>query len=325
MDSYQALLKVFARQRADDRLLVVRGLLRALGAASEEDEAFLTARAGAPPVPSRALTQEELDGVLTHHDERGLLGQMLAHAEPVLRKILPPPTTGQRGEKASTRAHPRLAALLARLQRALGLSLGVALVPGALGQTDLDEAGATLLVGRELLPIIDEPLVSHALARLAARARLHHALYARMAAADFGRAVAAIIATTCRSFSPPYPTEEIEWMRAKLDKQLGKRVRRQLEAISLELCDRPIDPQRWRAAMEQSEDRVALAVCGDLEAALRAVIAADGLLSLAQGGPAALAAGASARLRQLLTFAVSEEHLTLRERLGTALPSERGS
>jgi tetratricopeptide (TPR) repeat protein len=320
MESYQGLLRVFGWQRSQDRQLVVRILLDAIGAATEKDRAAIEAHAGMIPIaPSRTLTDEELESVLFHPDERGLLHQFLVTAEPVLRKTLALPSA-PRGEKLSHRAHPRLAALLTRFAKALG---GPALtpiqIPGAGGPVELDAEGSTLVVGPGVLDDPERPAVAFAIARLAARARLRHALYAQLPPDELGRAAAAIMSTVCRSFNSPYIEEALDALRPKLEKALGKRVRRQLESLALELGDRPLDPVRWRAALEQSEDRVALVLTGDVRAAIRFVILAEGLEK-----QATLAAAPCARLRQLLTFIVSEEHLTLRERIGMALPDGAG-
>jgi hypothetical protein len=93
-----------------------------------------------------------------------------------------------------------------------------------------------------------------------------------------------------------------------------------LESPSLELSDRNIDPGRWRVAMEQSEDRIALALCGDLQAALHCLLRdeAAGARGATPKTPEDFSRAAGPRVRQLLSFAISEEYLTLRERLGIA-------
>ncbi len=226
-----------------------------------------------------------------------------------------------RGDKLGSRAHPRLAALLGRYAKALGApALSPVQIAGATEPVGLDDQGATLQVGPGVLEDPDHPPVAFAIARLAARARLRHSLYLHLSPDELGRCAAAVMSTVCRSFSSPYIEEALEPLRLKLEKALGKRLRRQLEALALELVDRPFDPVRWRAAFEQSEDRVALALTGDVRAAIRFVILAEGLEERARGGAAALAATPCPRLRQLLTFMVGEEHLTLRERIGMTLP-----
>jgi hypothetical protein len=131
--------------------------------------------------------------------------------------------------------------------------------------------------------------------------------------------VAATLAATCHSFISPYPEAQLAELRGRIEKAIGKRLRRQLETVSLELSDRPIDPARWAQAMDQSEDRLALTLCGDVRAAAAHIHRVESGRPGAALDRSTLSASAGPRLRQLLAFAISEEQLTLRERLGTAV------
>ena len=78
-----------------------------------------------------------------------------------------------------------------------------------------------------------------------------------------------------------------------------------------------------RQAAGAAVGRVALAVCGDLPAALGCVLRDESLnLQSRLAQPEDFARVAGPRLRQLLNFAVSEEYLTLRERVGMAIVTE---
>jgi hypothetical protein len=82
----------------------------------------------------------------------------------------------------------------------------------------------------------------------------------------------------------------------------------QVTALGSELAHRPEPPDvgRWLAAVELSAARAALAVTGDLEAALRRV-------SGETTRPGGL--GPQERVKDLLAFAVSEEHFAVRAAL----------
>ncbi len=72
--------------------------------------------------------------------------------------------------------------------------------------------------------------------------------------------------------------------------------------------------------MEQTEDRLALSACGDVQAALRHLLAIESSRRVSGAeAPVVLAALAGPRFKALLGFALSEEHLTLRERLGMSI------
>ena len=83
----------------------------------------------------------------------------------------------------------------------------------------------------------------------------------------------------------------------------------QVAALASELGHRadPPDLERWLAAVELSAARAALALTGDLDAALRSA-------SAQAAGPDGL--GPTERVKDLLAFAVSEGHFSLRAALG---------
>jgi tetratricopeptide (TPR) repeat protein len=323
MDSYRALVRVFRRQRAIDPLYVVRSLLTVVGAASPKDQAFVTKlRDGLPPAPERPMTSEEIEELLVHQDERGPLFRLMTGAEAPLRKVISFIERSEgKPEKITARSHPDLAGMLNRLKKAVGgVTFNAYLVDGGAERTVVEDTPTpSLYVGRELGDEFDHAEQSFLLARLVAHVRLRHMLFARFEPLDFGRVIAAVVSVTCRSYTPPYPPDDLEELQVKLTKAMGKRVRRQLESPSLELSDRTIDPSRWRVAMEQSEDRVALAICGDLQAALHCLLRDEAYnLTARLETPEHYSQVSGPRMRQLLAFAISEEYLTLRERLGIA-------
>ncbi|MBK6846894.1 MAG: hypothetical protein IPG96_04875 [Proteobacteria bacterium] len=114
----------------------------------------------------------------------------------------------------------------------------------------------------------------------------------------------------------PHATDGIAERRQPLAKALGSAGLAHLARCAQELGAQPLDPQRWLLWMEHSEDRVALALCDDIVAALRALIAEEsGPAALSVPQPEQLSELTGPRLRQILAFAVSEEHLALREQL----------
>jgi hypothetical protein len=91
-------------------------------------------------------------------------------------------------------------------------------------------------------------------------------------------------------------------------------VEAQVTALANELSHRPEDPDpgRWLAAVDLSAARAALAITGDLEAALRNV-------SAETSRPGGL--GPNERVKDLLAFAVSEEHFSVRGALALETPA----
>lgn len=323
-DSYTAVVRAFQWQQAEDPLYVVRSLLSVVHAASREDLAFCRARAEmAPALAGRAITLEEVEEVLLHADQRGPLYRLMTRAEPVLRKLHPPVEHSMpRADRITARSDETLGPLLNRLKKILGgVTLNAYYVDGGReGLAVVDSSTPALLVGREMAEELPPDELEFLVAREIAQVRLRHMLYRRLEPRELGRTIATLLSVVVQSFTPPFPAEEIEELHLKLERALSRKIRRQLEPPALELADRTIDPQRWRMAMAQSEDRLAMAACGNVAAALRAVLHDEGFnITGKLRKPEDFASVAGPRMRQLMSFAVSEEHLTLRERLGLAV------
>ena len=324
IDSYQALLSVFGRQEAPDRVYVARSVLASVGAATEADRAYVKGRRShAPLLPPRPVTNEEVEGQIVHPDGRGPLRLLLLGAEAALRRAVPHETLPTpRPAKLAARTDPELAELVHELCKALGgVTVQCFRTEGGLEQLRVeDTATPSLYLPRDVE--LSGPELRLRIARALARVRLRHLLALRHEPEDLGRLVAATLSVICASYSPPYPAAELEAWQAVLGRSLNRKQRAELETVALELGDRPLQPEQWVAAMRQSEDRLALVICGDVPAAVRMLLRDEGYqLRASASTPADVAAMAGPRLRHLLCFAVSEEHLTLRERLGIALPA----
>lgn len=320
--SYKALLKIFHRQGADDHHFVVCSLLDALDLASEEQHREVDRlRSLAPSFPRRPLTTEEVERVVCHPSERGPFARVLALAAPAMRKVFGKAERPVgKTVKITQRTHPELSAILRAYNRALG--------DGPLTQLFAEEGGEpmeildtqppTLLVRPELLRLADAEL-RFVLARAVASARLGHLLAHRLGAEQLAAAIAAVIGNARTGYQPPLPPEVIDPLIAKVNKTLSRRMRGELQVPALELSEQPLDGAHWLEALALSEDRAALTLCGDIWAAIRIVAAEEGLELAGALSAEQLASPAGPRTRGLLLFAVSEEYLTLRARLGMSI------
>jgi len=312
--SYRSLTTVFARQRLLDHVFVAQTVLCGIDRAEPaEFEAVRHQRPTAPAQPRRPLTPEEIEGVALHPQERGALRQLLQAAAPALRKLFGRAARSvAKPRKITSRSHPELAAMIRAFSKAVGgAALNAYAVEGGVEQLRVEDTQPpSVFLGEDIDESEDE--LRFRAARLVARARLDHLLLLRLGAEDLGRVVAALISCACASYDPPLPAGDLEQVRAPLEKVLSKRARAAIEGPSLELLDRPLAPQRWLSWFLQSEDRLALSVTGD-------VLAAIEVLKKDEGATERLADDAGPRLRQLLNFAVADEHLTLRSRVGLAV------
>jgi hypothetical protein len=199
--------------------------------------------------------------------------------------------------------------------------LPAVLVEGGPEQIRVDDtpAGPVLEIGSRLEKVETRELAFR-IARAHARVRLHHTVWLRIDPGSLGRTISAILSVTCQSYIPPSRGPAFDEVEARTAKLLGKKARSQLASPSLDLSDRSLDPVKWRIAMELSENRIGMVLSADVLAPLRCVLVEETLTP--HGTPsttAEIAEAAGPKLRQLLCFAISEEHLTLRERLGLAL------
>ncbi len=320
--SYRALESIFARQGQRDHVHVVRSLLCAVGAATRDRfETVRAEREEAALAPRRPITEDELTRLLLHPMERGPLRALLAGAEPVLRKVHGRAERSEpKARKITARTRPELAGLLRQLARDLGCGkVEGYLVPGGVEQLRVEDSSPpALYIGEEIDELSPEEL-RFRIARLLAAVRLGHTLPYRLGSEGLGQDVAALLSVLCTTFAPPVDAELLDERRQRLDRAMGRRVRAKLETAALELIDRPFLPDRWLDWMHQSEARIALTLTGDVVAALEVLKREDYQLAPREDGLEGLAKSAGPQLREFLVFVVSEELLTLRERLGLAL------
>ncbi len=112
--------------------------------------------------------------------------------------------------------------------------------------------------------------------------------------------------------------EEDDLVR-RIGRNLGRRSRRALErpARALVSADPAPDADAWRAAAALTADRAGLLLCGDVPTAIEMLLDDRGR---ALGRPEAIAeASRRADVRDLIAFAASDAHFTLRQRMRIAI------
>ena len=316
--SYQALLRCFGWQDNPDGTRVVVHLLDAIGVGGSRSLRHAAEWQARGSTPAHPLTSDEVE-VLLSGDERGPLHTLLRICEPAARDLLPSPEPEHDGlEAMTTEAHPELSACVDHLMPALGEVDMVATISTAAPDRAWVQDGPSplLCVGRDLAKRPPAEL-AFVLGRCLAHVLLGHHSYATLPPRDLGRFVAAVLSVSCRSFIPPGDMNDLEPLCRDLQRLLPGPTLRALAPAALELSDRPLAPKRWRVAMTLSEDRLGLLLCGSPGAALRCLLREEGVLCGEERATAEhIAREASPRVRQLLGFCVSEDHLRLRRQLG---------
>jgi tetratricopeptide (TPR) repeat protein len=313
--SWNALYRIFTRLRAHDGAYVAATVLRWLGAAIpgpgaeqlllEGDRQTLSA----PPVLSAADFE-----LLRSPGDRGPLADLVAAAGDVLAIVLTDPRE-TRG--APVRGDHPFRRTLAELARALGTG-EFELYAAPLGWLTVQPgAPAAVGVGADLAHRSSVREQRFMLGRVAARLRTRSAL-----AEEFSAGLADALGAAVRLVVPHYSLlgDPDEALRRRLEKAVSRRTRRALEepARAFAHLRPPPDLGAWRTAAAATADRAGLALGGDVPTALdlllrdhagRKPAPGDRLVTL-RARPEALA---------LLSFAASDAHLTLRQRLRVAI------
>jgi tetratricopeptide (TPR) repeat protein len=310
--SWRALFAIFRAQRAHDRAFVTAAALRFLEAASDDDTAYHAQNAPqAPPGSGDALGAEGWLA-LRHEGDRGPLSDVLALCGDAL---------GEAAELAPvSREKTRGAQPLERLVEELCANVGVepfALRHAGPGADLWIEPGdpPAVRAGADLTRVHGVAEQRFLLARVAARLRARAGVATRVDADG----LRALLAAAVRQIVPGYQGLGVppEAMSRAVARALPRRVRRALEAPARAVAAGPApDVAAFHAALRSTADRVGLLLAGDVAAALALVLREGGPVA---PGAVAAAARARAELHQLLRFAVSEEHLGLRQRLRLAI------
>ncbi|MBK8482630.1 MAG: tetratricopeptide repeat protein [Proteobacteria bacterium] len=316
-ESYRALLHAFARRGQPVRTEVVHAVLYALNLSAADEVPSSRASIAPSEPPADALTADELEYALLAAPYRGALRALWLAAVPALRKTVAAATRPAQARRLHPRRQPELLHLVSTLAQAVGTKLDACIVRDGSDRLHLLDARTPLLViGDAAEGLVNAPELRFRIAKLAARARLQHTVAFRLGPPELQRSIVALLSLVSGSFVLPFATDDIEERRPPLAKALGSGGLAHLARCAQELGAQPLDPQRWLLWMEHSEDRIALSLSGDIVAALRALIAEEsGPSALSMRTPEPLAELSGPRLRQLLAFAISDEHLALRERL----------
>lgn len=313
LEAYNDLCRTYDQQGRHHRSYIVRELLLAIGGASDDDRKFV--EEWGPKVRlvgKHSLTGDELDLLLPPEEQ--LTRRIMTKLESALREALAPVEGTRPGARRFTgRSHPDLTKMLQRIARLLGQPphMGMMVAGGIEELTVDDTAPPTLYVGREMgSPETGE--LEFRLARLLAHVRLQHFLPARLGVGGLGQVLAAVAGAE----APPGSGEIYPLVHRVLEQ--GQQ--------SITLGGDPLlewlTPERWLEVMAQSEDRLALVVCGNIKTAVHTVVSDEGGHPVrSRQTPEDLRDVSGPRLQQLLRFAVGEHYLTLMDRLSAGAQS----
>ena len=313
--SWQALLAQWRGRGEEDRAFLAAGLLHALGALPDADRGWYEARRAALRLP--ALLPADVRLRLTPEEGRSPLADLVAVLCQEIGGVVPPQLERwQVGKADRLRPEHPLRIRFEALLRAVGgdAACGLYLSPVERALAVEPTAPPAVVVGGAVAE--DRFLLARLAWSLAERNFFLHQLPVAEVASILGAAV--------QLHEPAFeglgPVDAA--LSRKLGKLLSRRSRRAVEEAARAIAAEPApwDAAAFVDAVRQGADRIGLLLCGDLGAALEALLAEEAP-GLRPDDRAAreTALGRSRRALALVAWATGEDHLFLRRRLGSAL------
>ncbi len=326
LESYHELRRIFEEQRAYDKLLCVCSVLHVLRAGNPDEEFFFGEnRSKVPERSTEKLSSDEIEALLVHPDEKGIIREILKVVVPALGKVFPA-NLERHGVGKGNRA---LAGdPLHTMSHAIANHLGI-------DTFDLYRSNQpTYLVEIENTNppglIVGEGLVKRTVVK-EQRFALGKAVKLISDGSFLGislgpQGLAKLIAACVIKLSPSCPlVEDVvedlgDWSK-KIMKALNRKQRKQLEDViqshSVALANPP-DYQKYFNAVGHSANHMGLLVGGDLPQAVMHLLRENSeLQNLRMTTTQEVVAGLSRHpaIGRLFNFAVSEEYFRLRVRL----------
>lgn len=311
VESWRALFDLFMVRKEHDTAFLVAGILNLLGSADPaRDGAFYAKTALSAPRSTSGVLEEW--GVARHSGDRGPLSALLAIVGDALAEVasIPPPPR-ERDPKSRL-----LVPVVEEICSVLGIP-PFAVRPGIEGP-DLSIAPGdppAVFAGPDTVRRLGPSEQRFLVARAAARLRSRSALASRLDPRALGELMAAVV----HPVAPDY--EGLGHPSAEQVKAVARALPRKLKKIAegpsrVIARSGTIDVAAWQASLAASADRVGLLLSADVPAALRIVL---GECASARGAAEVGSALGHSRFSQLALFAISEEHLALRQHLRLAV------
>ncbi len=308
--SWTALYRHFERAHAHDRAYVAASVVRWLGAAppGQGAERLLLEGDRQGLSAPRPLDAGGWD-LLRAPGDGGPLAEVVAIAGDAIAAAVATPDE-RRGEPL--RADHPFRRVLAELSRALDAP-AYELYGAHLGRLEIEPGiPYPLRIGADLARHTTAREQRFLLGRIAVRLRARSCLAEILEPPAL--AAWALAAARCA-----LGTTEDD-LALRVGRGLGRRARRALEGPARALLGAKQEPdaEGWRAAAARTADRAGLVLCGDVPTAVHLLLR-DATGRALEGSEAITAAATRAEVRALLSFAASEAHFALRQRLRVAI------
>jgi cellulose synthase operon protein C len=332
VSSYHELRRIFEEQRVFDKVLCVCSVLHYLRAADQNEEFFYGENRGKVPDRStESLTPEEVENLIVHSGERGVLRKVLKLVGPHLSKVYTP-NLERFGVGKGDRARPDdplrtlcngMIANLGEIEYEIYHSSQPTHLVGI-----ANTSPPALIVGEGLVKRTVVKEQRFALARAIKRISDGSFLATLIGPKELAKLMAAI----AQPFHPncpvvTYPSDLPADFSKRVSKSLPRKVRKMVEDLlknsATDLARVP-DYEGFMRSQDFSANRFGLLMCNDLPQSVMHLIRevpelADKRLNTTEDIVSAMSQNAG--ICNLLRFAVSEEYFRLRTRMKFSIVS----
>ena len=322
IESYKALAALFFQAGAHDKMWCVAGAMTCLGKADPPLQALYENFRPTQMPNTTGKLNEELWRKILHPNENNYLGALFALLSPAIAM-----TTAQPLKVLGLDRHARVdiagnnwsyAAALRYVANTIETALPDVFIkkdaPGTVNLVNLKEKNAlapALVIGIGFDQLLSQSQVIFDLAKRMVLLRPER--FPRFALGTISALDIAVRAGLQLGGSPIGPGnhgEAVDKMAKQLDGLLTAPLRAELKVLAkryVDACGNKVDIADWIAASDLTASRAALVLCGD-------IVAASQVLALEPSGQSPLTV--QERIKDLLSYFVSEDHFAVRAALG---------
>jgi tetratricopeptide (TPR) repeat protein len=322
VDSYKTLAALFFQVGAHDKMWCVAGAMTCLGKADPPLRALYENLQPSQMLSASGKLNEELWRRILHPTENNYLGSLFALLSPAIAMITAQPHKVM-GLDRRTRVDVAgnswsYAATLRYVANAIETPLPEVFVkkdmPGTVNLANLKEKHAltpALVIGHGFAELSSPSQVIFDLTKRMVLLRPER--FPRFALGTTSALDVAVRAGLKLGGSPIGPGDhgrEVDKMAKKLDGLLAAPLRTELKALAkryVDACGDKVDIPGWIVASDLTASRAALVLCGD-------IVAAAQVLAIEPSGQSPLTV--QDRIKDLLSFFISEDHFAVRAALG---------
>jgi cellulose synthase operon protein C len=331
--SYHAMHQMFLRRGEHDKAFVVAEILVFLHGQQQDEELYfhehkdkVAARA------ERALSQEDHERLVTHPLERGPVRLMMEVLGLELPKIFAVDLT-KYDIKKEDRHGPKSDLPLRKIADEIQKTLGV----GPLGappyelcickRTDvgfaLESSNPPALIVGVSMQRRQERDQRFQIARHLERLKSGHHIADQLPNKDLEALVFSVVRLADPNAHVPTDPASLDAMQRRVLKALSSRGKRMLEDMRAQLATLRFDATRYRGAGVLTALRAGLVITNDIEVAVRNVAKEHPEIKavFADAKGAASTIGRIPEVRELLSYAISEEYFATRAKLGFSIQS----